>query len=116
MDSLYARSEETFAKTLISNVQLDRLVLALSEVTKLVSSSKIPPSLQRCILIRALRILKSIENQKNLLDVGFARCIPHPFCKERGIMTLGELWEIPLEHEWLCNECGRPLYDIFETV
>lgn len=93
---------------------LDSLVLALSKVTKMVTSSKIPKSLQRCILKRALQILRSIENKKQLLDLGFAKCIPHPFCKQ-GHITLGELWELPLEHEWLCNDCGRPLYEISES-
>ena len=114
MDSLHAKCEEIFTNTLISTIQLDRLVIALSEVTKLVVSSKLPKTIENCVLIRALQNLRSIENQKHLLDLGYAVCIPHPVCRKHDL-TLGELWELPLEHEWLCSDCGRPLYDISEN-
>ncbi|CAH2208456.1 jg3556 [Pararge aegeria aegeria] len=115
MDSLYSRSEETFAMSLISSVPLDRLIIALAHVTSVVLSAPgIPSSLRSQVLLRALRILQDIEHERNLLDLCFAKFVPHPSCAEKCII-LGELWGLPREHEWLCEECGKPLYIIENT-
>lgn len=115
MDSLYSKSEETFTRSLISSVLLDRQIVALAQVSRVVLSAPgIPPRLRPPLLLRALAVLRAIERERSLLDLCVARLVPHPACAQR-CAALGELWELPREQEWLCDECGRPLYCIENT-
>ncbi|CAH2089989.1 unnamed protein product [Euphydryas editha] len=111
MESLYSLTEEQFARSLLSTVSLDRLILALAKVTKLVQASDVPKPLRPSVILRALRILTDLEDKKGLLDIGFAQIIPHPTCGKR-YYSRSELWNLPGEDEFLCFKCGEPVYDI----
>ncbi|CAH4031620.1 unnamed protein product [Pieris brassicae] len=54
---------------------------------------------------------QSPEREHNLLDTCYVRPVEHPRCRN-GSYPFGELWQLPLEHEWMCGECGSILYDI----
>ncbi|CAH2089988.1 unnamed protein product [Euphydryas editha] len=100
MESLYSLSEEQFAKSIISTVSLDQHVVALAKVTELVQASDVPKQLRPNIIIRALRILRALKYEENLLDHCFKKAIPHPNCDESDY-SVRELWQLPREHEWL---------------
>ncbi|CAH2089985.1 unnamed protein product [Euphydryas editha] len=111
MESLYSLTEEQFARSLLSTVSLDRLILALAKVTKLVQASDVPKPLRPGVILRALRILKDLEAKQDVLDIGFAQIIPHPNCGER-YYSRSELLKLPGEEEFICFKCGEPVYDI----
>ncbi|CAG4961289.1 unnamed protein product [Colias eurytheme] len=112
MESLYSRSEETLALNFISGTQLDQHIKALLAISKRVLKSPfIPAALRTRLLLRALQLLRRIEHENNLLDTVFVTIVSHPECETKSRL-LGELWQLPLESEWLCDQCGKPLYDI----
>ncbi|CAG9582934.1 unnamed protein product [Danaus chrysippus] len=96
MESLYDKSIETFLKSVISNICLSRIVVALTEVSTIIDSSEdIPAALRPHVLLTALRILREIESDQQLLDQGYVEMIPHPRCGDTSC-CLGEVWELPL--------------------